>query len=88
LAINLSFYIFFIFTPIFIFFFKDKILNTKYPQYNFLIGYLPSLELALVFCFAFTLQKYFILDTYVDTAALLLAFILLSIIAFQKKDFF
>jgi len=86
LAVNLSFYVFFIFTPIFIYFYKDKFLNSRFGKYSSLLEYFPSIELVLVFSFAFTLQKYFIVDTYTDTAALTLAFILLAIIANQKRE--
>jgi len=86
LIINLSFYIFFVFIPIFAYFYRDKFLNTKYFKYKYILEYIPSLELVLVFCFGFTMQKYFILDTLTDTVALVLAFILLAIIANQKKE--
>lgn len=88
LSINLSFYIFFVFTPIFIFFYRDKILASSYSKYSHLLDYLPSLKLVLVFCFGFALQKYFILDTYTDSIALILALVLLSFIAIKKKDSF
>ena len=83
LSINLSFYVFFIYIPIFIYFYKDKIVQTKYKHY---LNYFAPLELVLVFLFAFTLQKYFILDTLVDTIALVLALALLGIVAYKKRD--
>lgn len=83
LFINLSFYIFFVFIPILLYLYKEKLPKTKY---SYLLDYFPSVELVLVFCFGFTLQKYFILDTFTDTAALVLSFILLTIIAYQKRE--
>lgn len=88
LSINLSFYIFFVFTPIFVFLYRDKILASSYSKYSHLLDYLPSLKLVLVFCFGFALQKYFILDTYSDTIALVLALILLTFIAVKKRETF
>lgn len=88
LIINLSFYIFFVYIPILIYFYKDKIVQTKYVKYEQYLNYFPSLELVLVFLFAFTLQKYFILDTLSDTIALVVALMLLSIVASQKKELF
>lgn len=86
LFINLSFYLFFVFIPIFFYFYKEKLLNTRLSKYSSYINYLPPLELVLVFCFAFSMQKYFILDTYADTIALVVALILLAIIAKNKRD--
>ena len=83
LIINLSFYVFFVFIPILLYFYKERVPVTKY---TYLLDYLPSVELVLVFCFGFTLQKYFILDTFVDTAALVVSLIFLAIIANKKRE--
>jgi len=88
LTINLSFYIFFVFIPILIYFYRSKIQMTKYAKYDFYLDYFPSLELVLVFIFGFTLQKYFILDTATDTIALVIALGLLGLIAFKKRELF
>lgn len=88
LSINLSFYIFFVFLPILAFFYKDKLLASSYSKHVHLLDYLPSLGLVPVFCFGFALQKYFIVDTYADTIALVLALFLLSFIALKKRDSF
>ena len=86
LIINLSFYIFFVFIPIFIYFFRNKLTNTGYAKYDSYLDYFLPLEYVLVFIFGFTLQKYFILDTFADTLALTLALILLAIIANKKRN--
>lgn len=88
LMVNLSFYILFVFLPIFIHLFRDKLLNTKYAKFDTYLKFFPPLELVPVFLFGFTLQKYFILDTFTDTFALIVALILLIYIVSRKKEFF
>ena len=87
LMVNLSFYIFFVFIPILIYLYRDKILSSHYAKYAYILEYFPSVELVLVFLFAFSLQKYFIVDTYTDTIALFIAFILMGIIVRKKEEF-
>lgn len=85
LLVNLTFYIAFVFIPIFIYLFDDRLFTGNLSKYRWLTQYMPDMHLVLVFCFGFSLQKYFIVDTYADTVALLVALILLSIVAIRKK---
>lgn len=87
LSINLSFYVFFVFIPIFSYLFENRIFSGKYSKLDQLRAFVPSLNLALVFCFGFSLQKYFIIETYTDTLALVFSLLLLAIAANKKKDF-
>lgn len=86
LFVNVSFYTFFVFIPIFIYFYKEKILNSKYRKYGVYLEYVPSPEIVLVFCFGFAMQKYFIFNTSGDTFALILALVLSAFIAKRKND--
>ena len=47
---------------------------------------LPSMHLVLVFCFRFALQKYFIIENLSDTAALVIALVLIAIVVRRKRQ--
>ncbi|MBF0224461.1 MAG: hypothetical protein HQK76_03305 [Desulfobacterales bacterium] len=85
-VINTFIYTFFIFYPLIV-----KLLNQRTSLYIFHEDKLPfkiNMENILMFCFASTLQAYFLLPTVVDTIALLTAFILIFIIILQRKMYF
>lgn len=83
--INASVYCIFIFIPIFIKFNKfDKVFKN---YLNTIKIFTPSIFNILIFCFAFSLQAFFIYETYSDTAALIIALILMVILIFKKKEY-
>ena len=86
LMVNLGFYVAFVYAPIFAHLFKDRLASSKHPLLEMLMLVLPSMHLVLVFCFGFALQKYFIIETLSDTAALVIALLLVAIIVLRKPQ--
>jgi len=81
--INASVYCIFVFIPIFVKFNKfDKFFKNHLKTLEI---FTPSIFNILIFCFAFSLQAYFIYETYSDTAALTIALILISILIVTRK---
>ncbi len=84
LMVNLGFYVIFVYIPICAHLFEEHLANTRQSLLEVLTPLLPSVHLLLVFCFGFALQKYFILETLSDTAALVIALVLVGIVVLRK----
>ncbi|MDN5202620.1 hypothetical protein QQ008_14625 [Fulvivirgaceae bacterium BMA10] len=79
-------YIFFILIPIIVYI-KPNI-SDRLPRLKKGIStYLPSLHNILMFCFASSLQAYFLPKTIVDTVVLSISLLILSILILSKKAF-
>ena len=86
LMVNFGFYVAFVYAPIFAHLFEDYLASSKNRLLRALILVLPSTHLVLVFCFGFALQKYFIIETLSDTAALVTALVLTAIVVLRKPQ--
>ena len=86
LIVNLGFYIMFVYIPIFAHLFEERLANSRHSLLEVLTPVVPSVHLILVFCFGFALQKYFIFETLSDTAALVIALVMISIVVFRKPQ--
>jgi len=86
LIVNVGFYILFVYVPIFLHLFEERLVNSRHPLLEVLTPVLPSVHLILVFCFGFALQKYFIFETFSDTAALVIALVMVGIVVFRKPQ--
>lgn len=81
--INAFVYCIFIFLPIIIKFNKfDRIFKN---HINIMEIFTPSIFNILMFCFAFSLQAYFLYETLSDTAALITALIFIAILILSRK---
>ena len=84
LMVNLGFYVMFVYVPIFAHLFEERLASNRHRLSEALITVLPSVHLILVFCFGFALQKYFMFETLSDTAALVIALVMVGIVVLRK----
>ena len=85
LAIYSIIYIFFIYLPLAVYVYPDLV--NKFPSLKSKISiYLPSLHNVLMFCFASSLQAYFLPRTIADTTFLWLAMLLVCVLLVNRKN--
>lgn len=86
LGIYAFIYIFFIFLPLIVYFKPDLGRNSPSIRGKVAI-YLPSLHNMLMFCFASSLQAYFLPRTLADTISLWLALLIILILLVSRKKY-
>lgn len=84
LLVNASLYVMFVYIPLVLYLWSDSKLHKAFN--GSINRFAPSLHTIIIFCFGFSLQAYFKLETLTDSLALAGALLVLAYLLFVRRD--